>query len=153
VDICGPQFEFSRMSPPRVGESSRTGQNTRSSARVTRTQEMPTVMDVDEIHTPEYDPTTTHIEEEQNTTQAAGQPEEDAERTKFNVFMGKGMQQEEQATDSTQQGLEQGPRTRKDCEKECEAIPAVGVLSPQGKKKASTESSAQGVQQKQENWP
>jgi hypothetical protein len=42
---------------------------------------MPIVMDVDEIHMPKYEPTTTHIEEEQNLAQEAEQLEEDAERT------------------------------------------------------------------------
>jgi hypothetical protein len=45
-------------------------------------QEMPTVVDVDEIHTSEYEPTTMHVEEEQNPTQEVRKPEEDAERTK-----------------------------------------------------------------------
>ena len=59
---------FSRMSPSRVRASSRVSQSMRNSVRVTQTgmREMPKVMDVDEIHTPEYDPTTTHVEEEQN---------------------------------------------------------------------------------------
>jgi hypothetical protein len=84
---------FSRMSPPRVGASSKVGQNIRSSAWVKQigTQEMPTVMNVDEIQTPEYEPTTTHVEEEQSTTP------EDAERTESNASRGKGPQQEEHA--------------------------------------------------------
>jgi hypothetical protein len=53
------QSNFSRMSPPRVGASSRVGRNTRNNARVmqTGTEDMPTIMDVDEIHTPDYEPT------------------------------------------------------------------------------------------------
>jgi hypothetical protein len=80
--------------------------------------------------------TTTHMEEEQNPAQGGWQPEEDAERTESDVSRGKGMQQEEQATDSTQQGLEQGLEPEEDHETELEAIPIVGVSSPQGKKKA-----------------
>jgi hypothetical protein len=107
----------------------------RSSARVTQTgtQEMPTVMDVDEIHTPEYEPTTTQVEEEQNPSQEVGQPEEDAERTESDTSRGKGPQQEEHAMDSVQQGLE----PEEEHETEHQGIPEVGVSSPQGKKKAS----------------
>jgi hypothetical protein len=56
------------MSPPRVGASSRVGRNMGSNAQVMqpRTQDMSTVVDVDEIHTPKYDPTSTQVEEEQN---------------------------------------------------------------------------------------
>jgi hypothetical protein len=111
---------------------------------------MPTVMDVDEIHTPEYEPTTTHIEEEQNPTQEAEQPEEDAERTESDASRGTRIQQEEHATDSTQQGLEQGREPEADHETELEAMPTVGVSSPQGKKKARAERSAQGIQRTQE---
>jgi hypothetical protein len=35
-------------------------------------QEMTIVMDVEEIHTPKYEPTTTHIEEEKNPAQGPG---------------------------------------------------------------------------------
>jgi hypothetical protein len=93
MDICGQQLEFSRMSPPRVGALRRTEWNKRCSAQVTkiRTQDMPIVMDVDEIHTPEYEPTTMHIEEEQNLSQKAEHMEEDTERTKFDASRGKGM--------------------------------------------------------------
>jgi hypothetical protein len=68
---------FSRMSQPRVGASTRFKWNTRSSDRVTQTwmQEMPTIVDV--IHTPEYEPTTTDVEEEKNPAQEAEHPEED----------------------------------------------------------------------------
>jgi hypothetical protein len=70
------------MSPPRVGASSRTRRNTQSSTRVpqTRTNEMPTVVDVDEIHTPEYEQTTLHVEEEKEPAQEPEQPEEDVEQ-------------------------------------------------------------------------
>jgi hypothetical protein len=45
------------MSPPRVGESGRADRNTRSTARVTDAREKvtPVVVDVDELHTPEYE--------------------------------------------------------------------------------------------------
>jgi hypothetical protein len=56
---------------------------------------MTKIVDVDEIHTPEYEPTTMHVEEERNLTQEVKQPKEDAERTKYDTFRGKGMQQEE----------------------------------------------------------
>jgi hypothetical protein len=93
-----------------------------------------------------YEPTTTHIEEEQNLSQEAKHPEEDVEWTKYDTSMGKGMQQEEQATYSTQQGLEQGQEPEADCETKLEAMPTVGVLSPQEKKKARAERSMQGIQ-------
>jgi hypothetical protein len=48
--------------------------NMRSSAQVSEMKEMPTIMYVDDIHTPDYEPTTTHIEEEQNPTEEVGQP-------------------------------------------------------------------------------
>jgi hypothetical protein len=65
-------------------------------------QEMPTIMDVENIHTPEYETNTTHIEEDKNPTQEARQLEEDVERIESDVSRGKGMQQEEHATDLTQ---------------------------------------------------
>jgi hypothetical protein len=85
------------MSPPRVGAPSRTRRNTWSSTRVpqTRTNEMPTVVDVDEIHTPEYEQTTLHVEEEQEPTQEPEQLEEDVEWMKSDASRGKGPQQEE----------------------------------------------------------
>jgi hypothetical protein len=57
VDLEAYKSYFFAMSPPRVGASSRTRRSTQSSTRVpqTRTNEMPTVVDVDEIHTPEYE--------------------------------------------------------------------------------------------------
>jgi hypothetical protein len=80
----------------------------RSNAQVMqpRTQDMSTVVDVDEIHTPKYDPTSTQVEEEQNPSQEAKHPEEDAERIESDASRGKGPQQEEQAMGSAQQGLE-----------------------------------------------
>jgi hypothetical protein len=61
------------MSPPHVGASRRVRKNTRSSAWVIEIEmrEIPIVVDVDDIHTPEYDPTTMHVEEEKNPTQKA----------------------------------------------------------------------------------
>jgi hypothetical protein len=45
------------MSPPRVGEIVRAGRNTRSTTRAidAREQEVPIVVDVDELHTLEYE--------------------------------------------------------------------------------------------------
>ena len=60
------------MLPPHVGALIRVWQNMRSSARVIEMQDMPTVVDVDEIHTPEYELTTMHVEEEQITAQEVG---------------------------------------------------------------------------------
>jgi hypothetical protein len=97
----------------------------------TRTHEMPTVVDVDEIHTPEYEPTMMHVEEEKNPAQEVEQLEEDAERTKSDASRGKGMQQEEHAMGSTQQGLEPEEQQRTGHQD----IPTVGVSSPQGKNK------------------
>jgi hypothetical protein len=58
------------MSPPRVGVLSRTGKNIQSSTWVpkTGTNDMSTVVDVDEIHTLKYEKTTLHLEEEQEPT-------------------------------------------------------------------------------------
>ena len=66
IDLEVYKSDFLAMSPPRVGMPSRTRQSTWCSTRVpqTRTSEMPTVVDVDEIHTLEYEPTTFHVEEE-----------------------------------------------------------------------------------------
>jgi hypothetical protein len=41
---------------------------------------MPTIMDVNEIHMPYYEPTTMQVEEEQNPTQEVEQPEEDMQK-------------------------------------------------------------------------
>jgi hypothetical protein len=40
-------------------------------------KDMPKIVDVDEIHMPDYDPTNMWVEEEQNPTHEVGQPEED----------------------------------------------------------------------------
>ena len=67
---------------------------------------MPTVVDVDEIHTPEYEKTTLHVQEEQEHAQEPGKLVEDIEWMKFDVSRGKGLQEEELATTFTQQDLE-----------------------------------------------
>jgi hypothetical protein len=74
---------LSKMFPPRFGAPSMVGRNTRINAQVTQkgTQEMPTIMDVDEIHTPEYEPHNTQVKEEGNPSQEVGKLEEDKERT------------------------------------------------------------------------
>jgi hypothetical protein len=53
---------------------------------------MPTIVDVNEIHTPGYEPMTMKVEEEQNPTHEAGKLEEDAKRTKSDTSRGKGTQ-------------------------------------------------------------
>jgi hypothetical protein len=68
----------------------------------TRTHEMPTVVDVYEIHMPEYEPTTTNIEKEQNPAHEVEQLKEDVERTKSDASKGTRIQQEEHATYLTQ---------------------------------------------------
>jgi hypothetical protein len=62
------------MSPPRVGVLSREGRNTRTDAQVAQTgrKGMPTIVDVDEIHTLDYGPTTTRVEEKQDPAQEIG---------------------------------------------------------------------------------
>jgi hypothetical protein len=92
---------------------------------------MPTVLDVDEIHTPEYEQTTLRVEEEHELAQELKQPKEDAERTESTASRGKGLQQEESATSSMQQGLEPEPEH----ETKQEVIPEGGVSSPQGKRR------------------
>jgi hypothetical protein len=47
------------------------------SAMQTGIEDMSTIMDVDEIHMPNYEPTTTWVEEEQNPTQRSGSQEEE----------------------------------------------------------------------------
>jgi len=76
--------------------------NTRSTTQVTyaRDQEIPIVVDVDEIHTPKYRENPMTIEEEQNPVQEAKQLEEDTERTESNTSRGPGPRQVEQATGS-----------------------------------------------------
>jgi hypothetical protein len=56
----------------------------------TRTNEIPTVVDVDEIHTPDYDQTTLHVEEDQELVQEVEQLEEDAKQKKYDTSKGKG---------------------------------------------------------------
>jgi hypothetical protein len=87
-------MDFSRMYPPRVGALSRVDRNTRSSDRVTKigTEDMPKIVDVDEIHTPEYEPHTTQVEEEINPSQETEKLEEDTERIESDVSKGKGPQ-------------------------------------------------------------
>jgi hypothetical protein len=68
---------------------------------------MPTVVDVDEIHTPEYEQTTLHVEEEKKPTQEPEQLEEDVERTKSDASRGKGpCNKKNQPWVPLQQGLE-----------------------------------------------
>jgi hypothetical protein len=91
LEVCS--LDFINMSPSRVETSSRARRNTQSSSWVpqTRTRGMPTVLDVDEIHTPEYEPTMMHVEEEKNPAQEVEQPKEDVERTESDTSKGKGM--------------------------------------------------------------
>jgi hypothetical protein len=51
---------------------------------------MPTVVDVDEIQTLEYDKTTLHVEEKQEPAQKPEQLVEDVEWTESNMSRGKG---------------------------------------------------------------
>jgi hypothetical protein len=102
----------------------------------------PTVVDVDEIHTPEYEKTTLHVEEEKESTQEPEQLVEDVEQTESDASRGKGPQEAEPAMESTQQGLE--PEPEQEMEKEG------GVPSPQGKNKLRAETSTQGMQHTQE---
>jgi len=69
------------MSPPRVGVPSITRRRTWSSTRVPQTEknEMPTMVDVEKIHTPEYKQTTLHVEEEKELAQDLEHPKEDVE--------------------------------------------------------------------------
>jgi hypothetical protein len=85
LEVCS--LDFISMSPPRVGASGMAGRNTRTRARVVQegTEEVPTVVDVDEIHTPEYEPNTMRVEEEHNPEQEVGKPEDDVERTKSDM--------------------------------------------------------------------
>jgi hypothetical protein len=68
VDLDSCSSNFLSMSPPRVGVPSRTRQNKQSITRVpqTRTNEMPTVVYVDKIHTPEYEQMTLHVKRIRN---------------------------------------------------------------------------------------
>jgi hypothetical protein len=88
------------MSPPRVGEPGRADRNTRSTSRTTdaREKETPVVVDVDELHTPEYETNLVTVEEEKNPAQEVGPMEEDPERTESDNSRGQGKRQTEQAT-------------------------------------------------------
>jgi hypothetical protein len=44
-----------------------------------RNNEIPTIVYVDEVHTPKYEKSTLHVEEEQEPAQDPEQPEEDIE--------------------------------------------------------------------------
>jgi hypothetical protein len=122
-------LNLTTMSPPRVGAPSRTGRSTQSTTRGPqgRTSEMPTVVDVDEIHTPEYEQTTLHVEEEQESTQEPEQLGEDVVRTEPDASRGKGPQGAKPTMESTQQGLGAGTRAGNRARG--------GVPSPQGKKR------------------
>jgi hypothetical protein len=63
---------------------------------------MPIVVDVDEIHTPEYMKTTLHVEEEQEPTQEPEQLVEDVERMESDTFKGKESYEAELTMDSMQ---------------------------------------------------
>jgi hypothetical protein len=88
---------------------------------------MPTVVDVDEIHTPEYEQTTLHVEEEKEPTQEPEQLVEDVEQMESDASRGKGPQEAELAMDSMQQGLEQN-QSRKQS-KRVEYHPHKGKIS------------------------
>jgi hypothetical protein len=66
VDLEYFSLDFLTMSPPRVGVSRRAERNTQSSTRVPQngSDEIPTVVDVDEIYTPEYELITFHMNDE-----------------------------------------------------------------------------------------
>jgi hypothetical protein len=127
------------MSPPRVGESGRADRNTRSTARMTdtREKEVPIVVDVDEIHTPEYKTNPVTVEEEQNPAQEVGQMEEDTERTESDTSRGQGPRQAEKVMGSVPQSHE--PEVGQEVVHE--GVPEVGASSPQAKWKGQAESS------------
>jgi hypothetical protein len=85
-----------------------TDRNTRSTACMTdaREIEVPVVMDVDELHTPEYETNLVMVEEEQNPMQEARQMEEEIKRTKSDTSRGQGPRQTEQAMGSEPQSHE-----------------------------------------------
>jgi hypothetical protein len=78
------------MSPPRFGAPSRADRNTRSTSWAidAREKEIPIVVDVDEIHTLEYEANPVTIEEEHNPVQEAEQLEEDTERNQIQHIEG-----------------------------------------------------------------
>jgi hypothetical protein len=61
---------------------------------------MPTMVDVDEIHTLKYEKNTLHVEEGNEPTQEPKQLVEDVERKESDVSRGKGSQEEELTMDS-----------------------------------------------------
>jgi hypothetical protein len=93
VNLEACSYDFLTMSPPRVGALSRTRRNTWSSTWVpqTETNEMPTVVDVNKIHTLEYEHTTLYVEEEKELAQEPEQPKEDAKWIESNASRGKGL--------------------------------------------------------------
>jgi hypothetical protein len=95
LELNSPNFRI--ISPPRVGVPSRVRRNTRNNAQAMKTgiEDMPTIVDVNEIHTSDYEPITTWVDEEQNPAQEVGQPKEDVKRTKSDASRGKHPQQEE----------------------------------------------------------
>jgi hypothetical protein len=79
-DIKFYSLDFISMSPPRVGAPGMASRNniTRSQATQVGIEEVPTIVDVDEIHTPEYEPNTMQVEEEHNLEKEVVKPEDDA---------------------------------------------------------------------------
>jgi hypothetical protein len=61
----------------------------------TKIGDMPIVVDVDEIDTPYYGLTTTHVEEEKKIAQEVEQPKEEVETIESDASRGKGMHQQE----------------------------------------------------------
>jgi hypothetical protein len=55
-----------------------------------REKKIPIVVDVDELHTLEYEENLVTIEEEENPMQEVGKLEEDTERTEFDTSRGPG---------------------------------------------------------------
>jgi hypothetical protein len=64
----------------------------KTSNRVTdaREKETPVVVDVDELHTPEYETNPVTVEEEKNPSTGGGEMEEDPERMEFDTLRGQG---------------------------------------------------------------
>jgi hypothetical protein len=105
------------------------------------------MVDVDKIHTLEYEKTTFHVEEEKEPAQEPKQQEEDVEQTKSDASRGKRLQQEESTIGSMQWGLD----SKLEHETKKEAIQEGGVLSPQWKNKVREKRIMQGIQCTQEN--
>jgi hypothetical protein len=76
------------MSPSRFGELGRANRNTRSTTRMTdaREKETPVVVDVVELHTPEYETNPLTVKEEKNPVQEAAKMEEDPEQTQSDTL-------------------------------------------------------------------